>query len=234
METLFSAEQILLPGGNKQFEHFLSKKFPAGENALIIGPGCEKIAGELLLSYKYVTIIVNDYNQLMQSKMMAGDDNIKVKMMEYSHTDFNPETFDLIYAQTSLSVPDKNNIVKELRRILKKNGILCIGEIVSLKHPVPEFVKDIWNRGGLDPLASSETTKFFTGRGFELISEEDLSSTLKDLYEKIRYKVSKADKENKEQNKKLFTRMNHEANAYLKLGGDKYIGFYSLIMRKVN
>jgi ubiquinone/menaquinone biosynthesis C-methylase UbiE len=227
-------DQLLLPGGNKQFEYFLSKKLPAGENALVIGPGCEKIAGELFPSYKNVSIIVNDYDSMLSSKMLVNSDNIKVKLMDYSNTDFNPETFDLIYAQASLSIPDKKNIVKELKRILKKDGVLCTGEIISLKQPVPDFVKDIWEHSGLEPLASSEIQNYFSGKGFEIFSEEDFSFTLKDFYEKIRYKASKTDKEDKEQSKKLFTRMKHEADAYLKLGGDKYIGFKLLIMRKVN
>ena len=45
---------------------------------------------------------------------------------------------------------------------------------------------------------------------------------------------SKAGKDEKEENKKYFSRMKHESHAYLKLGGDKYIGFKSLIMRKLN
>jgi len=235
VETLILKEQILLPGGNKQFEHFLSKKIPASENAVVIGPGCEKIASKLLLSYNDATIIINDYDSLLQNKLFVNNkDKIKVKMMDYAHTDFKPETFDLIYAQASISIPNKKNIIKELRRILKKDGILCTGEVVSLKEPVPVFVKDIWELSGLEPLTSSEIQNYFTGKGFELISEEDLSFTLKDFYEKIRYIVSKAGKEDKEQNKKLFMRMKHEADAYLKLGGDKFIGFKSLIMRKVN
>jgi ubiquinone/menaquinone biosynthesis C-methylase UbiE len=234
VDKSIAKDQLLLPGGNKQFEHFLSKKFPAGENALVIGSGCEKFASELLLSYKNVAIIVNDYDSLLHSKLLVNDNIFKVRMMDYSHTDFNSEFFDFVYAQASLSIPNKKNIVKELRRILKNDGILCTGEIISLKQPVPAFVKDIWEQGGLEPPASSEIQNYFTGKGFEIISEEDLSFTLRDFYEKIRYKVSKTGKEDKMLNKKLFTRMKHEANVYLKLGGDKYIGFKSLIMRKVN
>jgi ubiquinone/menaquinone biosynthesis C-methylase UbiE len=166
--------------------------------------------------------------------ILKDEEKIKVKMMDYAYSDFEDEYFDLIYAQGSISVPDKKEILKELKRILNINGVVCSGEIVSLREPVPEFVKDIWERSGLEPLASSEIRKYFEDKGFKLSSEEDLSSTLGEFYEKIKYLVSKTKKDEQEQDKKLYSRMKHESNAYLKLGGDKYIGFKSLIMRKAN
>ena len=65
-------------------------------------------------------------------------------------------------------------------------GLLSVGEIVSLKEPVAGFVKDIWERSGLEPVASSAIKKFYESKGFEVISEKDLSDTLNDFYEKIR------------------------------------------------
>lgn len=171
----------------------------------------------------------------MQSRInLKDEDRIKVKMMDYAHTDFEDRYFDLIYAQGSISVPDKKDILKELKRILISKGLFCAGEIVSLKEPVPEFVNDIWERSGLEPIASLEIKKYYEGKGFEVIGEQDLSTTLRDFYDKTRYAVSKVSKNEKEEDKKHFSRMKHESNAYLKLGGDKYIGFKSLIMRKSN
>jgi hypothetical protein len=99
---------------------------------------------------------------------------------------------------------------------------------------VAAFVKDVWERSGLDPLSLSRIKKYFEDKGFEIISEIDLSSTLKDFYEKLRYKVSKATKEEKQEYKKYFGAIKDESDVYLKLGGDKYIGFVSFIMRKAN
>ena len=226
---------ILLPGGNKQFDHLLQKVNISGKCALIIGPGCESIAIKLLQNFTEVSIILNDYNSLMHIRAeLNNDEKIKCKMMDYANTDFSKEYFDLIYAQASLSVPERKEILKEIKRIQKKDGIFCIGEIVSLKEPVAAFVKDVWERSGLDPLSLSRIKKYFEDKGFEIISEIDLSSALKDFYEKLRYKVSKAKKEEKEEYKKYFAAIKHESDVYLKLGGDKYIGFVSFIMRKAN
>ena len=81
---------------------------------MIIGPGCESIAVRFLEHFGEVIIIVNDYDSLMQSKMKLKDkEHIKIKMMDYAHTDFEQDYFDLIYAQGSISVPERKEIFKE-------------------------------------------------------------------------------------------------------------------------
>ena len=153
-------------------------------------------------------------------------------MMDYTHTDFKAECFDLIYAQASISVPYRKEILKEIKRILNVSGIFCAGEIVALREPVPTFVKDIWERSGLDPVPSSQLRKYYESKGFQIISEKDISHTLRDFYENTTHIISENNKSKKPESKKLYSRIKHESNSYLKLGGDKYIGFKSLIMRK--
>jgi len=234
-EEVIQTNNIFLPGGNKQLEHLLEQNIPKGVHALIIGPNCESIAIKLLEYFTNQYIIADDYDRGMQIRMKLKDEEkIKVKMMDYAHTDFENEYFDLIYAQGSISVPDKKGIVKEIKRILTVNGLFCAGEIVSLKEPIPGFVNDIWERSGLEPIASSEIKKYYESKGFNVLSEKDLSTTLRDFYEKTISTVLKVSKDEKETDKKYFSRMKHESNSYLKLGGDKYIGFKSLIMRKFN
>jgi len=226
---------ILLPGGNKQLEHLLEQDIPKGGQALIIGPNCESIAAKLIEYFTGLNIIADNYDSMMELRMKLKNENkIKVKMMDYAHTDFDKDHFDLIYAQGSISVPDKKAIVKEIKRILSGNGLICAGEIVSLKEPVPGFVNDIWERSGIAPIASSEIKKNYEAKGFEVLSEKDFSDTLHDFYDQLRTTVSKVSKDEKEADKKYFSRMKHESHAYLKLGGEKYIGFKSLIMRKLN
>lgn len=235
MEKLISRETILLPGGNKQAEHLFEKNLISGNNALIIGAGCESLALRLSEQFTEVQIIVNEYKSLMQSRdRLQNADKVKIKMMDYAHTDFNDNYFDLIYAQASISVPDRKNIIKEIKRTLKNDGTVCIGEIVSLKEPVPTFVRDIWERSGLDPLPLSGINEYYENRGISITSEINLTATLKDFFQKLRYEISKTSKDEKEANKKFYSAVKHEADAYLKLGGDKFIGFISFIMRKVN
>jgi len=234
-EEVIQTNNILLPGGSNQLEYLLEQDILKGGQALIIGSNCESIATKLLEYFTSLYIVADNYDSVMQIRMKLKDeDKIKVKMMDYAHTDFQDKSFDLIFAQASISVPERKDIVKEIKRILTINGLLCAGEIVSLKEPVPGFVNDIWERSGLEPIASSEIKKYYEGKGFGVLSERDFSTTLRDFYEGTISVVSKTGKAEKEEDKKYFSRMKHESNAYLKLGGDKYIGFKSLIMRKLD
>jgi len=234
-EKAIQTNNILLPGGSKQHEHLFEQNIPKGEQALIIGPNCESIAAKLSKYFTNLLIVTDNFESVMHIKVKLKDEEkIKVKLMDYAHTDFQNNFFDLIYAQGSISVPDKKDILKELKRIQISKGLFCAGEIVSLKEPVPGFVNDIWERSGLEPIAASEIKKYYEARGFEVLSEKDLSTALRDFYEGAFSVVSKTDKAEKEADKKYFSRMKHESHAYLKLGGDKYIGFKSLIMRKLN
>lgn len=228
-------DSIQLPGGNSQLEHLLKENISKGSHALIIGPANNSIVNKLLEYFNSINIIADNYDSLISIRMkLKENDTIKIKMMDYAHTDFEDKQFDLIYAHGSVSVLDRKNIVKEIKRILSDAGLLSVGEIVSLKEPVAGFIKDIWERSGLEPLASVSIKQYYESKGFELISEKDLSDTLGDFYEKIRFAFSKAGKEEKEYDKKYFSQMKHESHAYLKLGGDKFIGLKSMIMRKKN
>jgi ubiquinone/menaquinone biosynthesis C-methylase UbiE len=206
-----------------------------GSHALIIGPHCESIAVSLTDKYSDVHIITDDYNSVLQYRMkLKAQEKVKIKMMDYAHTDFEDGYFDLVFAQGSMSVPERKNILKEIKRIIDSQGKVCIGEIVSLAEPIPKFVTDIWEQSNLEPISGSAIKAFYESKGFEVLSEKDHSSTMKDFYEKVVIEFSMTSKEEKEQNKKYFSRIKHESNAYIKHGGNKYIGFKSLIMRKSN
>lgn len=229
---MINTDKILPPGGTKQFEHLLEQNIPCGKRALIIGPACEYFAIKLLEYFSEINIIVDNYYSLIQSRMRLNDNsNIKASMMDFAHSNFENNYFDLIYAQASISTPERKEILKEILRIMKSDCLICIGEIVSLKNPVPLFVKDIWERSGLTPLLSSELKCYYEKRKFQVISERDISTTLNDYYTQNREMLSKVSKEERDENKKYYSQIKHESDVYLKLGGNKYIGYKSLIMR---
>jgi SAM-dependent methyltransferase len=233
-------KQICLPGLNKQFD-FLKKNLPVNpESVLVIGSGSEP-AAELITNHFScnIELIVQEYESLMNSRIILGNDsNIKVSFMDYEVTDFAGESFDLIYAQASVSLLNRNKIIKEIKRILKPDGYICIGEIVSLKKDIPLFVKDIFDAAGLLPIFAGELEKYYSERNLNLISQQDFSDTLAEYY--IQYasqlKSTKYDLTDSEKSyyKKILNKISHESNAYLKLGGDKFIGFVSLLMQKGN
>lgn len=186
---------------------------------------------------KSVKIIVNDYDSLMNSRLnLDKDSNVVVKMMDFVNTDFRNEEFDLVYAQTSISLTNRNKIVKEIKRILKPDGTLCVSEITAFAQEYPTFVKNIFDASDILPLINDECTKYYKERKFSVLYDEDLSSSLTSFYENAATALNESsnhltDKE-KSYFKKILNKISHESNAYLKLGADKYIGFKMMILKK--
>jgi ubiquinone/menaquinone biosynthesis C-methylase UbiE len=231
---------IFLPGSGNQVSFFFSSTEVNSKKVVIIGPGTIEIAQKINLGEpSKIIIIVDDYDSLITTRYRlenSGEKNIEVRMMEYDNTDFRKESIDVVYAQASVSVPARNKITREIKKILTPDGIYCAGEIVMLKDNPPEFVQDIWQSSDILPLNISSADKYYEERGFEIIDKKDLSFTLKDFYRESEKLLANETKDLSEQeksyHKKLLKKISHESNAYLKLGGDTYMGFMSLIMRK--
>ncbi|HEX9253858.1 MAG TPA: methyltransferase domain-containing protein [Ignavibacteriaceae bacterium] len=231
-------QNIFLPGGFKQFRVLKSKYVLSDKKVLVIGSNSEKIAEKMIESgAKTVSIIVNDYDSLINSRLnLTKDSVIGIKMMDFDNTDFNAEEFDLIYAQASISLLHRNKIVKEIKRILKSEGTLCVGEITALTKDYPPFVRNIFETSDILPLLNENCSSYYTERKFTILYEEDLSSSLKSFYENtselLDINIDKLTDKEKSYYKKLLNKISHESNAYLKLGADKYIGFKMLILKK--
>ena len=73
-------QQILLPGGFKQFRILKSKYDISAKDVLIIGSNSEKIAEKMIENEaKSVKIVVNDYDSLMNSRLnLDKDSNILI------------------------------------------------------------------------------------------------------------------------------------------------------------
>lgn len=230
-------QSILLPGGLKQYRTLKSKFYFQGKKILIVGPGTIKIAEKISNSgADSVKIIVNDFDSLLISKIEIKEEtNIEIKLMEYDNTDYPENEFDLIYAQGSISSTNRNKIVKELKRIIKPDGVFCIGEITALTKIYPVFIKDIFESSNIFPLTHNECSAYYESRKLSVIYEQDLSSSLKSFYEnaenELNENIDELSGQEKSYYKKLLNRISHESNAYLKLGADKYIGFKMLILK---
>ncbi|MCH9030487.1 MAG: methyltransferase domain-containing protein [Bacteroidetes bacterium] len=231
---------IYLPGTEKQFNHLKNNVSLEGQEILIIGSNSVKIAEMFSNSgAKSITIIVEDYESLLNSRIMVDNGNgVNVRLMEFTNTDFINDSFDIVYAQASISSKMRNKIIKEIKRILKPEGILNVGEITSLKSSPPKFVNDIWESGNILPLSSDDVKKYYEERKFEVVDTLDLSAHLKDFYlesKKLLFNnIDSLSENEKAYYKKLLKRMSHESNAYLKLGGKDYMGFTSIIVRRIS
>lgn len=230
--------EIFLPGLNNQLQAFVNEYDLKGKKGVVVGSSSAPIAIVLAeQSEESISLIVEDYDSLMNSKLdVSNNDNINVALMDFEVTDFKKEELDFVYAQASISSIRRNKIVKELKRILKPGGILCVGEIVKLEENVPTFVKDIFNNSELDPFLIGSSAKYYEERDFEVLKELDFSSSMKKFYSLSSEKLIQASNEltddEKSYYKKLLKKVSHESKAYLKQGADRYIGFKVLMLLK--
>lgn len=229
---------IFLPGSGFLIKKFLEGRSVEGTEILIIGSNSEEIA-EIFIDNKAksVIIIVNDNDSLLRSRfLLTGKKNIAVRMMEFSNTDFQDSTFDIIYAQASISTGERRKILKEMKRIIKPEGILCSGEIVNLEKEVPLFIKNLRDNSGINARWIGELNDIYLNAGFEMISDEDLSHRLQNFYREnnalLEDNRDELTDQEKSYYKTILKKMSHESNAYLNLGGFKFMGFKMITVKK--
>lgn len=232
-------KEIFLPGSVYQFLTFADKCEIKDKSVLVIGAGSEEISKMFLEREAASVIQIVDHDEtLLSSRLYLKDyKDISVRMMMFENTDFQNNKFDIVYAQGTISTSRRNKIVKEIKNILKPGGLFCPGEIVQLEGDAPVFVKEIWDASNVSPLLTGEVSDYYKDREFEILYEDDLSSTLRDFYltskELFIKNIEKLTEQEKAYHKKFLKKISHESNAYLKLGADKYIGFKFLILKKV-
>ncbi len=230
--------EILLPGGKSQFEQLVKAVEGNIEKALVAGEASEKVALEIAKKFNAETeVIVEDYEAMLNAKLILEESGIIAKIMEFERTDYADETFDLVYAQASVTRESRKKIVKEIKRILKTGGILSAGEIVLLKRNPPQMISDLLDWAGLTPLHIDEIDAYYKQRGFEILTAENFPNALPEYYKKITriYERRKEDLSEREKSyyKKLIHRISHEANVFLKFGGEKHLSFYAFVSRKI-
>ena len=228
---------IYLPGLKKQYEFLISKLELNGLKILVLGSSSYSIAKMLSLkSDNTVDIVVEDYESLLVTQLESGKNSeLNIKLMDFEKTDYLENTFDLVYAQGSISDKRRKKIIKEITRILKPNGYLSVSEIVKLEDKIPNFIKEIYDLSNLDPLYSNNLNSFYEERNFEIIDSTNLSHTLREYYsltlKLLKDNVKFLAPNEKAYYKKLLNKINHESNVYLKLGGDRFMGLISLIFK---
>ncbi|MBU1679079.1 MAG: class I SAM-dependent methyltransferase [Bacteroidetes bacterium] len=231
-------KQIFLPGLRKQLKQLIEFTNVSGLNVLVIGASSVEIAEKFSTKTgKEVEMIVEDYDSLINSKIeLSKDSKVNIKLMNFELTDYSDSQFDLIYAQASISTSRRNKIVKEIKRILKSEGLFSLGEIVNLQENAPPFVENIYSGSDLKPLFIDELETYYSTRDFQIVLKENFSATLHDYYssnlEQLRKTIDELSDREKSYYKKLLNRLSHDSKAYLNQGADKFIGFEAMVLKK--
>ncbi len=229
--------KILLPGLDDLLKYALKSFELKGKKTIVVGAGAEEAAKKLAKkSQTKVEVILEDYEQLISSKLrLQNEPTIICKLMDFANMDYSKGEVDFIFAQASISNSRRKFILKEFERILRPEGTALVGEVVTLKSPVPRFVKDLFDAADLNPLLIDEIKNYYENSGWEVLNLLNLSYTLKEYYratlQQLSESIGSLSKQERSYHKKILNRMKHESNAYLKLGGDKYIGFAGLELK---
>jgi len=217
---------------------FLEGTAVEDKEILVIGSNSEEIA-QIFIENKAgkVIIIVDDNDSLLRSRfLLSGSKVISIRMMEFSNTDFRDSTFDIVYAQASISRLDRRKILKEIKRILKPDGIICAGEVVNLEKEVPLFIQNLRDNSLIDAPWTGNLNEIYLNAGFDIISEDDLSHRLQNFYRENSALLNENKDELTDQEKSYYKtilkKMSHESNAYLDLGGFKFMGFKMITGKK--
>jgi SAM-dependent methyltransferase len=231
-------QRIFLPGTSEQLNLLIDKVDLDGKSIVVFGSNSEQIAKILSeRSNTKVELIVEDYESLINSELiLEGAGNVAVKMMAFDSTDYQDQSFDIVYAQASISSKMRNKIIKEIKRILKPEGYFCVGEIVQLSESVATFVINAWEDSALLPLHTDKIRSYYEERNFKVVSEEELNKTLTSFYSmaagSLKDQLNKLTEQEKSAYKKLLKKISHESNVYLKQGGNRHMGFKVLLMQK--
>lgn len=228
----------MLPGLEKQIE-FLQKHYVLNSPKVLI---CGSESAAVAIKFKEqlnadVQIIVEDFDSLINTNLkLSGDSAIKTALMEFSSTDFDENTFDLIYAQASITNSNRNKIIKEFKRIMKPGGKICIGEIVMLEKNPPRYIENLFSYSEMKPLFIDEFEKYYMDRGFKIMVSKNLSSTLKEYYlivsSELEESIKSLNENEKSYYKKLISKISHESNIYLYQNGEKYYGYKTLLLKR--
>ena len=230
-------KNVFLPGLDKQLTFLKSRLELCELQVLIMGSGTAVIANQILTMGNNVEVIVEDYDSLMNAKLeFDGSDEINVKIMDFERTDYLNENFDLVYVQGSISDVRRKKIVKEIKRVTKQDGYLCLGDMVILKKNPPIFVKELFEFSRLEPLYKEQLIPYYEERNFELVDSIDLSFTLREYYianaKMLKERERSLSINERSYYKKILNQISHESNAYLKLGANKYFGFHAILLKK--
>lgn len=239
MNDRFNENQpVLLPGLDDQSVFLFTNCDVSNKNILIIGQGCVSIAKKMLdKEASSVEIIIDDEEMMLADRLQAsGTANLRIRFMEFHNTDFKDESFDVVYAQASVSTAKHVKILKEIKRITKPQGLVCLGEIVQLSKEITRSVRNVWEKTKVTLREIPMIQKEYADAEFESVVETDLSFTMKYVYKKHLRNMDKSLPEMTEAEKKALKKeiktYRHEANTYLQFKGDNYTGFIAFLLRK--
>lgn len=229
---------ILLPGMNEQSNAFMRHHKVKEKNILVMGSAAPHLLKKFLASLAgSIDVIIDNEDALLSERLQAPKDKrVRVRYMDFSNTDFQDASIDIVYTQGAASVPNRARILTEVKRILKPGGIYALGELVYLKPEIPVSISKVWEDAGISPIEEALAEAFYQAQGFSVLDKTDLSKTLYKMYEFYRDIMQTGRQKLTEEEQQLLkhdlVRLKHEAEMFTRMGGDKFTGYFMYELQK--
>lgn len=161
-----------------------------------VGGGAIYIAKNTGTKVVGITIAPSQVIESRKNAVLAGVETLtEFREMDYSHTDFPDNYFDVIFAIESVChSSSKGEFLKESRRILKPGGKLIISDGYLRRMPNNDTERQIvstlcrvWRLGEM--IEVGQMTKSITAAGFDLISCQDMASRVRPTFKRMQYLI---------------------------------------------
>ncbi|PLX06525.1 MAG: hypothetical protein C0598_13580 [Marinilabiliales bacterium] len=169
----------------------IAQHIPQGKNIRVLDAGCGVGGTAIYLAENYdcyVEGITLSEKQCNIGKNFVKEakleNNVNLTIQDYTKTDFDDESFDMIFAIESLChATEKSDVYKEAYRLLKPGGKLVFLEYIKTdlgkldeNRKTLEWLLHRWAIADLDAL--EETHKKLNNEGFTNIVDENLTNNV--------------------------------------------------------
>ncbi len=188
-EFLYSCGlEILHPGGLKKTDE-MARMCRVSKDKLVLDIGCGKGVSACYLAEKYDCMVIGiDVSERMiqYAKELARrkglEERVSFRVADAHNLPFEDEKFDIVIAECTTVLLNKNRAFQEFIRVLKPGGYIGDLEMIWRRRPPEELVRktrEIWN--GFETMTLSEWEEFFRKQGLIEIKAVDFSDELSNM-----------------------------------------------------
>tara|TARA_B100000242_G_scaffold215295_1_gene157005 strand:+ start:19 stop:801 length:783 start_codon:yes stop_codon:yes gene_type:complete len=176
-------EGNLSPGGTDEIDEILGDYDLSGKIVLDIGCGCGGAAFHMIearnaghvIGFDTEPLVIERANQLAIEKNISNQ--VKFKCIPPGPLQFENETMDVVFSkEVFLHIIDKEELMRDVYRVLKPNGYLAVGDWMREDDNEPsEQMKEYIAAEGLDMFMCSidKYREILEKTGFNIISMHD-------------------------------------------------------------